>query len=99
VLVAEHHFSNYGMSPAAAAGARHRRAYETHPNRDRGARPAGVAAAAAGGGGPSSITSTGGRFICGIGRGYQPHEIEPLDVTLDESRVRFNETLDVLIRA
>jgi alkanesulfonate monooxygenase SsuD/methylene tetrahydromethanopterin reductase-like flavin-dependent oxidoreductase (luciferase family) len=42
---------------------------------------------------------TGGRFFCGIGRGYQPHEFARLGVTSEESRVRFSECLDVLLRA
>ncbi len=42
---------------------------------------------------------TGGRFACGIGRGYQPHEMKRFGVALEESRARFAETLDVLIRA
>ncbi len=34
---------------------------------------------------------TGGRFICGIGRGYQSHEFGRFGVTGDDSRARFNE--------
>jgi len=39
---------------------------------------------------------TNGRFICGIGRGYQPHEFARFGVTNDDSRERFAEALDVL---
>jgi alkanesulfonate monooxygenase SsuD/methylene tetrahydromethanopterin reductase-like flavin-dependent oxidoreductase (luciferase family) len=40
-----------------------------------------------------------GRFICGIGRGYQSHEFGRLGITSEDSRAHFNECLDVLIRA
>src|SRR5439155_6218866 len=42
---------------------------------------------------------TGGRFFCGIGRGYQPHEFARFGVTIEESRARFGECLDVLLAA
>jgi alkanesulfonate monooxygenase SsuD/methylene tetrahydromethanopterin reductase-like flavin-dependent oxidoreductase (luciferase family) len=100
VLVAEHHFSNYGMSPAPllqalAIAERTRRLQiatavlvlpEWQPLR--------LAEEVA-----VLDNLTGGRFACGIGRGYQSHEMSRLGVALEESRVRFNETLDVLIRA
>ena len=100
VLVAEHHFSNYGMSPAPllqalAIAERTRRLQiatavlvlpEWQPLR--------LAEEVA-----VLDNLTGGRFACGIGRGYQPHEMSRFGVALEESRVRFNETLDVLIRA
>lgn len=100
VLVAEHHFSNYGMSPAPllqalAIAERTRRLQiatavlvlpEWQPLR--------LAEEVA-----VLDHLTGGRFACGIGRGYQPHEMNRFGVALEESRVRFNETLDVLIRA
>jgi len=37
-----------------------------------------------------------GRFICGVGRGYQPHEMSRFGIELPESRQRFLEILDVL---
>jgi alkanesulfonate monooxygenase SsuD/methylene tetrahydromethanopterin reductase-like flavin-dependent oxidoreductase (luciferase family) len=40
-----------------------------------------------------------GRFICGVGRGYQPHEFARFGVTVPESRKRFSESLDVMIKA
>jgi alkanesulfonate monooxygenase SsuD/methylene tetrahydromethanopterin reductase-like flavin-dependent oxidoreductase (luciferase family) len=100
VLVAEHHFSNYGMSPspllqALAIAERTKRLQiatavlvlpEWQPLR--------LAEEVA-----VLDHLTGGRFACGIGRGYQPHEMSRFGVALEESRVRFNETLDVLIRA
>ena len=42
---------------------------------------------------------TNGRFICGVGRGYQPHELARFGVTVEGSRQRFNETLGVLYKA
>lgn len=42
---------------------------------------------------------TGGRFFCGIGRGYQPHEFARYGVTTEDSRQRFTECLDVLYKA
>ena len=40
-----------------------------------------------------------GRFICGVGRGYQPHEFGRFGVTVPESRQRFSESLEVMIKA
>ena len=40
-----------------------------------------------------------GRFICGVGRGYQPHEFARFGVTVPESHQRFSESLDVMIKA
>ena len=100
VLVAEHHFSNYGMSPAPllqalAIAERTRRLQiatavlvlpEWQPLR--------LAEEVA-----VLDNLTGGRFACGVGRGYQPHEMDRFGVSLAESRARFTETLDVPIRA
>ncbi|MGH2588503.1 MAG: LLM class flavin-dependent oxidoreductase, partial [Dehalococcoidia bacterium] len=100
VLVAEHHFSNYGMSPAPllqalAIAERTRRLQiatavlvlpEWQPLR--------LAEEVA-----VLDNLTDGRFACGIGRGYQPHEMKRLGVAIEESRARFHETLDVLIQA
>lgn len=100
VLVAEHHFSTYGMSPAPllqalAIAERTRRVQiatatlvlpEWQPLR--------LAEEVA-----VLDNLTRGRFVCGIGRGYQPHEMRRFGVAVEESRVRFNETLDVLLLA
>ena len=40
-----------------------------------------------------------GRFICGVGRGYQPHEMSRFGVTLEDSRQKFNESMEVLVKA
>src|SRR5215211_4397075 len=83
VLIAEHHFSNYGMSPAPLLQALHiaertkRLKIATavlvlpiwHPLR--------VAEEVA-----VLDNLTNGRFICGVGRGYQPHEFARYDVDL-----------------
>src|SRR5215510_12259157 len=92
VLIAEHHFSNYGMSPApllqALAIAEHTRRLQIS-----------TAALILPEWQPLRLAEevavldnlTGGRFACGIGRGYQPHEMARFGVSLDESRVRFSE--------
>jgi alkanesulfonate monooxygenase SsuD/methylene tetrahydromethanopterin reductase-like flavin-dependent oxidoreductase (luciferase family) len=40
-----------------------------------------------------------GRFLCGIGRGYQPYEMAGFGGNVAESRQRFRETLEVLLKA
>ena len=40
-----------------------------------------------------------GRFLCGIGRGYQPYEMAGFGGNVGESRQRFQETLEVLLKA
>ncbi len=42
---------------------------------------------------------TGGRLDVGLGRGYQTYEFERLGIPLSESRTRFEEGLDVLLKA
>jgi alkanesulfonate monooxygenase SsuD/methylene tetrahydromethanopterin reductase-like flavin-dependent oxidoreductase (luciferase family) len=97
VLIAEHHFSNYGMSPAPlmqalAIAQRTRRiriatAVVVVPVWD----PLRLAEEIA-----VLDNLTDGRFILGVGRGYQPHELSRFDVSLEDSRGRFLECLDVL---
>lgn len=100
VLVAEHHFSNYGMSPApllqalAIAERTRRLQISTAALILPEWQPLRLAEEVA-----VLDNLTGGRFACGIGRGYQPHEMSRLGVAIEESRARFNETLDVLMRA
>jgi alkanesulfonate monooxygenase SsuD/methylene tetrahydromethanopterin reductase-like flavin-dependent oxidoreductase (luciferase family) len=100
VLVAEHHFSNYGQSPAPLLQALHI-AQRTRRLKIATAvlvlpvwQPLRLAEEIA-----VLDNLTDGRFICGIGRGYQPHEFGRFGVTNEDSRGRFDETLDVLIRA
>ena len=42
---------------------------------------------------------TGGRLDVGLGRGYQTYEFERLGFALGDSRQRFEEALDVLLKA
>jgi alkanesulfonate monooxygenase SsuD/methylene tetrahydromethanopterin reductase-like flavin-dependent oxidoreductase (luciferase family) len=100
VLVAEHHFSNYGMSSAPllqclAIAQRTQRikiatAVLVLPIWD----PLRLAEEVA-----ILDNLSGGRFICGVGRGYQPHELERFGVAVEDSRGHFNECLDVLLKA
>ncbi len=99
-LVAEHHFSNYGMSPAPLMQALYI-AERTKALKIATAvivlpiwNPLRLAEEVA-----VLDNLTNGRFICGVGRGYQPHELSRFDVTVEGSRQRFNETLEVLYKA
>ena len=42
---------------------------------------------------------SGGRLDVGLGRGYQTYEFERLGCSLDESRARFEEAVDILLEA
>ena len=99
-LIAEHHFSNYGNSPAPLLQALHigQRTKKLKiatgilvlPIWD----PLRLAEEVA-----VLDNLIDGRFICGIGRGYQPHEMSRFGIPLEESRQRTNETLDVMVKA
>jgi alkanesulfonate monooxygenase SsuD/methylene tetrahydromethanopterin reductase-like flavin-dependent oxidoreductase (luciferase family) len=100
VLVAEHHFSNYGMSPAPLLQAL-QIAQRTRRLRIATAalvlpiwQPLRLAEEVA-----VLDNLTDGRFICGIGRGYQSHEFGRFGVAAEDSRGRFDECLEVLLRA
>ena len=100
VLVAEHHFSNYGMSPAPLLQALEI-AHRTKRLKIATAvlvlpiwQPLRLAEEIA-----VLDNLSNGRFVAGIGRGYQPHEFARYGVTVEESRDRFNECLDVLVKA
>ena len=100
VFIAEHHFSNYGMSPAPLLQAL-AIAERTKTIRVGTAvlvlpvwQPLRVAEEIA-----VVDNLTGGRFFAGIGRGYQPHEFERFGVALEDSRQRFAECLDVMLKA
>lgn len=100
VLVAEHHFSNYGMSPAPLLQAL---AIAQRTRRIR----VGTAVIVLPIWQPLRLAEevavldnlSDGRFIVGIGRGYQPHEFARFGVTPQDSRQRFNECLEVLVKA
>ena len=100
VLIAEHHFSNYGNSPAPLLQAM-AIAERTKTIKIATAalvlplwQPLRVAEEVA-----VLDNLSGGRFICGVGRGYQPHEFARFDVDPEESRVMFEESLEVMIKA
>lgn len=100
VLIAEHHFTNYGMSPAPLMQAL---AIAQQTKRIKIATAALVLPIWQ----PLRLAEevavldnlSDGRFICGIGRGYQPHELSRFDVKLEESRELFDETFEVLLKA
>ena len=99
-LIAEHHFSNYGNSPAPLLQALHI-GQRTRRLKIATAvlvlpiwQPLRLAEEVA-----VLDNLIDGRFICGVGRGYQPHEMGRFGVGLDESRQRFNETLEVMVQA
>jgi alkanesulfonate monooxygenase SsuD/methylene tetrahydromethanopterin reductase-like flavin-dependent oxidoreductase (luciferase family) len=99
-LIAEHHFSNYGNSPAPLLQALYIGQRTRRIKVATGIlvlpiwQPLRLAEEVA-----VLDNLIDGRFICGVGRGYQPHEMGRFGISLEESRQRFNETLDVLIKA
>lgn len=100
VLIAEHHFSNYGNSPAPLLQAAHIAQATSRIKIATGVlvlpiwQPLRLAEEVA-----VLDHLSDGRFICGVGRGYQPHELDRFGVSVEESRTRFDETLDVMIKA
>jgi alkanesulfonate monooxygenase SsuD/methylene tetrahydromethanopterin reductase-like flavin-dependent oxidoreductase (luciferase family) len=100
ILIAEHHFSNYGMSPAPLMQALAIADRTKHIRIGTAVlvlpmwQPLRLAEEVA-----VLDNLTDGRFFCGVGRGYQPHEFARMGVTSEESRVRFSESLDVILRA
>ncbi len=100
VWLAEHHFSAYGICPSlavlAAAVARETRRVRigTAVVIEPFAHPVRVAEEWA----MVDILS-GGRLEFGLGRGYQPAEFRGLGVSMDRTRERFDEGLEVIRRA
>jgi alkanesulfonate monooxygenase SsuD/methylene tetrahydromethanopterin reductase-like flavin-dependent oxidoreductase (luciferase family) len=100
IWVAEHHFSTYGYVPqplmfAVALAGRVRRArigtgVLVLPLHD----PVRLAEEIA-----MADVLTGGRLDIGIGRGYQPYEFERFGLGLDDSRERYEESLEILLSA
>lgn len=99
-LIAEHHFTNYGNSPAPLMqalyiGQRTRRI------------KIGTAAVILPIWHPLRLAEElavldnliNGRLIAGVGRGYQGYEMSGFGSEVDASRSRFQETLDVLLKA
>jgi len=100
VWLAEHHFSPYGICPSlavlAAAVARETRRVRigTGVVIAPFAHPVRIAEEF----GMVDILS-GGRLEFGLGRGYQPKEFRGLGVSMDRTRERFDEALEVIRRA
>ena len=96
-LVAEHHFSNYGNSPAPLLQALYIGQKTKRIKIATGILvlpiwdPLRLAEEVA-----VLDNLIDGRFICGVGRGYQPHEMSRFGIDLPESHQRFLEILDVL---
>jgi natural product biosynthesis luciferase-like monooxygenase protein len=100
VWLAEHHFSPYGICPSltALAGALAR---ETRRAR------IGTAVVIAPFEHPVRIAEEwaeidilcDGRLEFGLGRGYQPTEFRGLDVSMDNTREKFDESLEIIRRA
>ena len=99
-LIAEHHFSNYGNSPSPLLQALY---IGQHTKRIK----IGTAALVLPVWQPLRLAEEvavldnliDGRFMCGVGRGYQPYEMGGFGIELDDSRQRFTESLDVIIKA
>ncbi|MCH9040306.1 MAG: LLM class flavin-dependent oxidoreductase [Chloroflexi bacterium] len=100
VLIAEHHFTNYGNSPAPLMQALY---IGQRTKRIR----IGTAAVILPIWQPLRLAEEiavldnliDGRFMCGVGRGYQAYEMAGFGGNVEESRGRFQETLDILIKA
>src|SRR5438094_7282398 len=100
VWLAEHHFSNYGLVPSPLPF------IATLAERTRRLR-LGMAVLVLPFYQPLRLAEdialvdqlSGGRLIVGVGRGYQPYEFARFGQTLDESRLRFDEALEVLVLA
>jgi alkanesulfonate monooxygenase SsuD/methylene tetrahydromethanopterin reductase-like flavin-dependent oxidoreductase (luciferase family) len=99
-LIAEHHFTNYGNSPAPLMQALY------IGQRTRRLR-IGTAAVILPVWQPLRLAEEiavldnliDGRFMCGVGRGYQAYEMAGFGGDLGASRQKFHETLDVLLKA
>jgi alkanesulfonate monooxygenase SsuD/methylene tetrahydromethanopterin reductase-like flavin-dependent oxidoreductase (luciferase family) len=99
-LIAEHHFTNYGNSPAPLMQALY---IGQRTKRLR----IGTAAVILPVWQPLRLAEEiavldnliEGRFMCGVGRGYQAYEMAGFGGDLGASRQKFHETLDVLLKA
>ncbi len=99
-LIAEHHFSDYGIapSPLLEALAFARATSRIHIGTGVAVLPEWQ---------PLRLAEemavvdqlSGGRFIAGVGRGFVPFEQERFGIALEEGRARFEESLDVLVQA
>ena len=99
-LIAEHHFSNYGFSPAPLL-----QALKIAENTET--IKIGTAAIIVPEWQPLRAAEeiavldhlTEGRIFCGVGRGYQPYEMGGFGIGLEESRPRFQEGIEVMMKA
>lgn len=99
-LIAEHHFTNYGNSPAPLMQA-------LYIGQRTKRLKIGTAAVILPVWQPLRLAEEiavldnliDGRLMCGVGRGYQPYEMAGFGGKLEESRTRFQETLEVLRKA
>ena len=99
-LIAEHHFTNYGNSPAPLLQALY---IAQHTKRIK----IGTASVILPVWQPLRLAEevavldnlSDGRFMCGVGRGYQAYEMAGFGGNIDESRVRFRESLEVILKA
>ena len=99
-LIAEHHFTNYGNSPSPLLQALY------IGQRTRRIR-IGTASVILPVWQPLRLAEEiavvdnllDGRFMCGVGRGYQSYEMAGFGGSVEESRHKFQETLEVLFKA
>lgn len=100
IWIAEHHFTSWGYAPSPLVLAT---ALAQRTNRIRIGtgvlvlplhHPLRVAEEIA-----MTDVLAGGRLDVGIGRGYQIYEFDRLGVSLEESRQRYEETLEIILRA
>jgi alkanesulfonate monooxygenase SsuD/methylene tetrahydromethanopterin reductase-like flavin-dependent oxidoreductase (luciferase family) len=99
-LIAEHHFTNYGNSPSPLLQALYIGQRTTRLKIGTAAvilpvwQPLRLAEEVA-----VLDNLIDGRFLCGIGRGYQPYELSGFGSSVAASRQQFHETLEVLLKA
>lgn len=99
-LVAEHHFTNYGNSPSPLLQA-------LYIGQKTERIKIGTAAVVLPVWQPLRLAEEiavldnliDGRFMCGVGRGYQAYEMAAFGGDVSESRERFQETLDIILKA
>ena len=99
-LIAEHHFTNYGNSPAPLMQALYIGQRTRHIKIGTASvilpvwQPLRLAEELA-----VLDNLIDGRLMCGVGRGYQGYEMAGFGSDLSESRGKFEETLEVLLKA
>jgi alkanesulfonate monooxygenase SsuD/methylene tetrahydromethanopterin reductase-like flavin-dependent oxidoreductase (luciferase family) len=100
VWLADHHFSRYGLGSSVLTIAAHLAGVTSKLKIGTAVvvlpfyNPLTVAEVAA-----SVDNLSDGRLILGVGRGYQWSEFHRQNVPFEESRERFDEALDIILRA